>query len=148
MRRLLPVVLAALAVGACAAVPAGGGGAAEPSAQPSGQAAPSLAGTRWTGVVEGTPDPRILPRLEFTPGRVAGFTGCNMLSGTWRVENGELHVGPLATTKRMCLGPAGDIEKRFLAALGAASRVTREGDRLVFTAPGGARFEFTEAAAG
>jgi heat shock protein HslJ len=78
---------------------------------------------------------------------VAGYTGCNMLSGAWRVENGEVKLGPLATTKRMCLGPEGDIEKRVLAALTPQSRVTREGGRLVFTAPGGARFEFEEAAA-
>jgi heat shock protein HslJ len=107
----------------------------------------SLAGTRWTGVVEGKPDPRTLPRLEFTDTRVAGFTGCNMLSGTWKLENGAPRVGPLATTKRMCLGPEGEVEKRVLAAIGPDSHVTREGNRLVFTAPSGARFEFEESAA-
>lgn len=138
---------------ACAIVLAGCASASPPgaAADPTRAAAApvtSLANTRWTGVVEGTPDPRTLPRLEFTQDRVAGFTGCNMLSGTWRMENGEVHVGPLATTKRMCLGPMGDVEKRFLAALGTTSRVTREGHRLVFTAPSGARFEFEEAGAG
>ena len=131
-----------------AVVLAGCASASPPAAVPAAMPATSLANTRWTGVVEGTPDPRTLPRLEFTQDRVAGFTGCNMLSGAWRTEDGQVHLGPLATTKRMCLGPAGDVEKRFLEALGASSRVTREGNRLIFTAPSGARFEFQEAAAG
>jgi len=140
-----------IGLAACAFVLAGCASAPPPAASGMEKAAmpvTSLANTRWTGVVDGTPDPRTLPRLEFTQERVAGFTGCNMLSGAWRMENGEVRVGPLATTKRMCLGPAGDVEKRFLAALGPTSRVTREGNRLVFTAPSGARFEFEEAAAG
>lgn len=141
-----------IGLAACAIVLAGCASAPPPAAGGIERAAAvpiaSLANTRWTGVVDGTPDPRTLPRLEFTQERVAGFTGCNMLSGAWRMEDGEVRVGPLATTKRMCLGPAGEVEKRFLAALGPASRVTREGNRLVFTAPSGARFEFEEAATG
>jgi heat shock protein HslJ len=109
--------------------------------------ATALAGTRWTGVVEGKPDPRTLPRLEFTDSRIAGFTGCNMLSGAWHPEKGEVRVGPLATTKRFCVGPEGDVEKRFLQAVNPEARVTREGGRLIFTSPSGARFEFEEAAA-
>ena len=141
-----------IGLAACAIVLAGCAATSPPAAPETQKAAAmpvtSLANTRWTGVVEGSPDPRMLPRLEFTHDRVAGFTGCNMLSGAWRVENGEVHVGPLATTKRMCLGAPGEVEKRFLAAMGPASRVTREGHRLVYTAPSGARFEFEEAAAG
>jgi heat shock protein HslJ len=133
--------LGAVLVAACAGPPA------LSSAASRAEPVPELAGTRWTGIVDGTPDPRTLPRLEFLQGRVAGFTGCNMLSGVWRVEAGAVRVGPLATTKRLCLGPAGDVEKRFLAAVGPDSRVTREGGHLVFTAPSGARFEFSEAAA-
>lgn len=138
----------ALLLAGCAAMTADGG-AARPDAPAAAAAASAndLAGTRWTGVVAAHTDPHALPRLEFTTNRVAGYTGCNMLSGAWRVENGEVKLGPLATTKRMCLGPEGEIEKRVLAALTPQSRVTREGGRLVFTAPGGARFEFEEAAA-
>ena len=106
----------------------------------------SLVGTRWIGVASGDVDPKSLPRLEFvTAERITGYTGCNMLSGTWRMEGGELRLGPLVTTKRACVGPGGDMEKRVVAALGG--RLARAGDRLVFTAPDGARFEFIPAQA-
>ena len=90
----------------------------------------------------------MLPRIEFsTGGRMAGFTGCNMMSGTWTEEGGVVRFGPVMSTKRGCLGPAGDIEKRVLAAMGQGSTAARSGGRLVVSTPGGARFEFIPAAA-
>ena len=106
---------------------------------------PALAGTRWVGVIDAGLDPAMAPRLEFVAGRVQGYTGCNMMSGSWRVEGGEVRFGAIAATRRMCVGPGGEIEKRVLAALGDASRVRREGERLVIEAPGGARFVFIPA---
>ena len=111
---------------------------------PSGASSTSLAGTRWRGVVEGNVDEASTPWLEFVEGRVAGYTGCNMLSGAWRVENGEVRLGPLVTTKRACAGAGSDVEKRVLASLGERSHVSRQGPRLVLTAPAGERFEFSE----
>ena len=145
--------MCALGLGACAVAPEERA-SAPPAPEPRAAASPravasttSLVGTRWTGVVEGA-DPRMLPRLEFaTQGRVVGFTGCNMLSGAWSVVGGEVKLGPMATTKRGCVGPEGDIERRVLAVLGENSRVTRQGDKLILTGPDGARFEFVEAAA-
>ena len=130
--------IGALAVTACAT---------QPATPPVAPAAPAtLLGTRWVGVVAGSPDPRTLPRLEFvTQGRMTGFTGCNLLNGGWSMEGAEIRVGPLVTTKRACVWPEGDVESRFVAAIGG--RVTREGDRLVFTAPTGERFEFIPAQA-
>ena len=123
--------LLALLVAACAAAPV---------------KSESLVGTRWVGVASADVDPKSLPRLEFvTAERIAGYTGCNMLSGTWRMEGGEARLGPLVTTKRACAGPGGDIEKRVVAALGG--KLTRTADRLVFTAPDGARYEFIPAQA-
>ena len=142
-RGFLPLV--ALALGACANAPEATAPSRAPAAAPA--AAPlSLAGTRWIGVVEGSPDPRSLPRLEFiTSERVAGYTGCNMMSGGWRMEGGTVRVGPLVSTKRACVGPESEIERRVVAAL--AGTVKREGDRLVFTGAGGERFEFMPAQA-
>ena len=139
----------------CAAPPAGTA-AGSPSAPPSGGAAagnpgapPSLSGTRWVGAVDASTDRRIVPRLEFVrEGRLTGFTGCNILSGSWTIENGEARLGPSATTKRMCLGAEGELEKRVLAALVDGSRITREGAKLVLASPRGERFEFNEAPAG
>jgi heat shock protein HslJ len=103
---------------------------------------PSLAGTRWVGVVDAALEADATPRLEFIAGRVQGYTGCNMMGGTWRIEGNEVRFGAIVATRRGCIGPAGDIEKRVLAAMGEQSRARREGDRLVIEAPTGARFEF------
>ena len=131
--------LCALGLAACAAT-------VEPVAPATGASAPpSLVGTRWVGVAEGA-DPRSLPRLEFVrDGRLTGYTGCNLMSGTWRLEAGEIRLGPIVATKRMCIGPEGEVERRFVASTGG--RVQREAGRLVLSGPGGARFEFTPAAA-
>jgi heat shock protein HslJ len=131
-----------LALAACAAAPPSG-----PTAGAAGDGGAPLTGTRWVGVVEGNADPRTLPRLEFAAaGRLSGYTGCNMLSGTWEERDGAPSVGRLLTTKRMCAGPEGEVERRFLRALGEGTRARREPGRLVFTGPGGERFEFTPAA--
>ena len=115
---------------ACGAAPATGG---------------SLSGTRWVGVVDKSVDANSTPRLEFVgEGRVSGYTGCNMLSGTWSMEGAQVRFGSVATTKRACLGPGGDMEKRLMAVLGGEAKARREGARLVLEGPGGARFEFTE----
>ena len=122
---------------------------AVPSDAPANAAAapspPALTGTRWVGVIDAGLDPGLAPRLEFIAGHLQGFTGCNLMSGSWRVEGNEVRFGAIAATKRGCMGPGGEIEKRVLAALGEKSRVRREGARLVIEAPGGARFEFSEA---
>jgi heat shock protein HslJ len=145
----------ALAVGACATAPpsqeASPTGPTEKpqaagAAQPAGDAA--LSGTRWIGAdaARSGADPRTFPRLEFVKeGRVSGYTGCNLLSGTWKLDQGEVRFGPIVTTKRYCLGPEGENEKRLLAALRASSRARRSGDKLIVESPGGASFEFVEA---
>lgn len=141
-RSFLPLV--ALTVGACADAPAPRDDSRMMA--PRVRAPESLVGTRWVGVVAGNPDPRSLPRLEFTTAeRVTGYTGCNMMNGGWRMEGGSIRIGPIVATKRACVGPENEIERRLSAAL--SGTVTREGDRLVFTGPGGERFEFTPAAA-
>lgn len=103
----------------------------------------SLVGTRWKGVVGGGVEESATPYLEFAEGRLAGFTGCNMLSGGWRMEDNEVRVGPLITTKRGCPGAGGEMEKRVLAVLTERTRFAREGSRLVATL-GDERMEFEE----
>jgi heat shock protein HslJ len=95
------------------------------------------------GVIDSSIDKRATPWLEFVgENRVSGFSGCNMMNGSWRMEGDAVKLGPLMATKRGCMGPEGDLEKRVLAALAEQGRGTREGSKLVFTAPGGQRFEF------
>jgi heat shock protein HslJ len=132
-------LIAALSLGlaACAA-PSGPGTAAAPA---------PLAGTRWVGIVEGGVDAQSLPRLEFeSGGRLHGYTGCNMMSGSWKEEAGEARFGPVMATKRFCPGIGSEMEKRVMAALAPGARGVREGEKLVLIAPGGARFEFSPAA--
>jgi heat shock protein HslJ len=115
--------------------------ASVPAAAPAPAAGVALANTRWRGDVAGAAEGNT-PWLEFVDGRFSGYTGCNMVSGTWRMESGELRVGGVATTKRACIGPGGEIERRVLTTLAGQLRM-RDG-RLVATAPGGERFEFVE----
>ena len=120
-----------------AAGPAGTATAAAP------EGGSSLAGTKWRGLVNGV-DEGATPWLEFVDGRIAGYTGCNMLSGPWRMENNEIRVGPLVTTKRACAGAGNEIERRLLSAMNERAHLTRQGERLVASGPGGERFEFAE----
>jgi heat shock protein HslJ len=112
------------------------------SAQPTG-----LAGTRWEvdgynngrqAVVSVTAGSRIT--LAFDEAGVSGSAGCNRFSGTYRLADEALTVGPLRTTRMTCAQPTGimEQERAFLAALGSAAVVRREGDRLVLRTAAGA----------
>lgn len=100
-----------------------------------------LANTRWRGDVPGV-DEGATPWLEFVDGRFSGYTGCNMVSGTWQVENGQVRIGQVATTKRACAGPGGEVERRLLSAF--SGRLHKEGNRLIAAGSGGERFDFVE----
>ena len=68
----------------------------------------------------------------------------NMLAGKWRVDGGAVRLEALAATKRGCLGPAGEVERRFLAAVNSGSRLSLEGAALVAQGPGGERLAFAD----
>ena len=137
------VWICTLGVSACAAPP-NSGGSSQPQRASAVAVPSSMVGTRWKGV-DAAADEKHLPWLEFVvEGRLSGFTGCNLLHGAWKNEGGELRIGPLVTTKRGCAGPEGDTERRVMAVLTPQARVTREGNRLVFTGAGGQRLEFVE----
>ena len=134
-------IVLGLALGACAAAPV------VPPA-PAAAAMPPLAGSRWVGAAPGIEDPQAKPRLEFAQGgELHGYTGCNMLSGRWSEEGGEIHFSALIVTKRMCLGPGAGVEEKFLAAFSAQSKGRRSATLLTITSPQGARYEFVPAAA-
>jgi len=107
----------------------------------------ALKGTRWRGIINPAFDQSHAPWLEFVSDeRISGYTGCNMLSGGWHDERGQVQLGALVTTKRACAGPESEIERQLLAAFGAQSRLTRQGSKLVVTNPAnGRRFEFYKA---
>lgn len=77
--------------------------------------------------------------MRFDNGRVSGNTGCNSFSGTFRLDNGRLNTGPLATTKRACMGRFQNAQERdLLALMGERLSVSRNRTgKLVMTGRGG-----------
>ena len=93
-------------------------------------------GTRWRlagserDVLQVDDAARVTLRVE--DGRLFGDSGCNQYSvGVQLDAVGLLTMDPVVSTKRGCIGPAGDIEKAYYEALGNASWFTRDGDTLV-----------------
>ncbi len=73
------------------------------------------------------------PYLEFNvkQGRFSGSTGCNRISGGYRVDGSSLRMTPVAVTRRACPGEeAQQIEASFLKALEATSKFEVQGDVL------------------
>ena len=92
----------------------------------------TLAGTGWT--LPGAANPTAAPRLEFSAaGRVTGYTGCNMLTGSYTYDGDRLEV-VAATTKRACLGAGNEAEALMLAIL-AAVRARPSPAGLILTTP-------------
>lgn len=78
----------------------------------------SLAGSEW-----GFPDKQG-PFVQFkAKGEISGSGGCNNFFGTYELNGERLIIGPLASTKKACIGPAMDVEREFFGALQDAFRV-------------------------
>jgi heat shock protein HslJ len=75
---------------------------------------------------------------------VHGFSGCNNLMGSYRLEGGGLQLGQLASTQMFCQDTAA-LERAFLDALKGATGYRIEGDRLLFTANGATLASFVAA---
>jgi heat shock protein HslJ len=79
-------------------------------------------------------DQRPLPAIEInvTEMRVMGSDGCNRLTGSiTKLENGEIELGPVAQTKKLCLDT--DIPDRFNAAFAQTKKYHRDGLLLIFS---------------
>ena len=89
-------------------------------AQPGG-----LLGTEWRLVeMDGQALPeRPAATLAFTePGKVAGSGSCNRFFGSVTVSGDRIAFGQVGATKMACMGPAGQLEPRYFAALQQAQR--------------------------
>lgn len=54
---------------------------------------------------------------------ISGYTGCNnMMGGSAEIIKNSIKFSAMATTKKMCMGKANEIEGRFLAILQEATR--------------------------
>jgi len=72
--------------------------------------------------------------LTIAEGRAAGSGGCNRYTtDVTGKASGELEIGPIAASKRACLGPAGDLERRYFEALSSASSYSFLAGRLVLS---------------
>jgi heat shock protein HslJ len=58
------------------------------------------------------------PTITFSEGRISGFAGCNRYFGQRAAEPGEAsYFSGIGATKMACVGPAMDLEQRYLAGL-------------------------------
>jgi para-nitrobenzyl esterase len=96
--KALSLIAAALALAGCTAMPGQGG----------------LAGTSWQLVSfqpsDGTAEIRPTSADQYTlafgsDGKVAARVDCNRGTGAWSTSESNLTIGPLATTRMMCLQP-------------------------------------------
>lgn len=79
------------------------------------------------------------PTITFEGERASGFAGCNRWFGTvTRGDYPALSFSQVGSTRMMCEGPQMNIEREFLAALGATQMATVDGDQLVLADIGGA----------
>jgi putative lipoprotein len=97
-------------------------------------AAASLVGSAWRAEeIEGR---AVLERVHSTLtfeslDRIAGGTACNRYFGGLELGEGTIRLKPVGSTRMACEPDVMDQERRFLAALAAATAFRRDGDKLL-----------------
>jgi heat shock protein HslJ len=151
------LILAFLGLAACSTAPPAGITPVVPDGNPllppaAGPADPLLA--EWVLLefgpsgAEGTvPSEPLLTLMFEEGGRISGSAGCNHYSGAYILEDGQISIGPLATTRMGCLAPGVmERESAFLRALQTAQSIEMTADSLVLTYQDGqGRLVFTKA---
>lgn len=76
-------------------------------------------------------EPHLILKAE--GGRVAGFGGCNRLTGSYTLDEAasRIRFGPVASTKMAC-AKGMDLERAFTEMLGRVDNYSLSGDRLTF----------------
>lgn len=101
---------------------------AGPDAYRAGGRLSGLAGSEWSVVwldgralppddPDGPDDPDLENFLQFRADTLSGQTFCNRVRGSYTQAPGSLRLGPLAGTRMLCPGPAGELEQILLTAL-------------------------------
>ena len=62
--------------------------------------------------------------------RLSGNASCNNISSNYTSQNNSLDIGPLATTRKMCLPALMTQESQLLKALGKVKRFQLHNDEL------------------
>jgi heat shock protein HslJ/uncharacterized membrane protein len=102
--------------------------------------AASLVGSAWRAEeIEGRV---VLERMHSTltfdsRERISGGTACNRYFGALELGDGTIRLKPAGTTRMACAPEVMDQERRFLAALAAATTFRREGAQLLLLDEGG-----------
>ena len=103
-----------------------------------------LTGTHWSLVTYGDPSSpqkppagMVITAIFADDGVLSGFSGCNQYAGSYKVQNGSLVIGPLATTQKMCPTDTMKVEQAYLAALGTAGQFSIAGQALTVAYNGG-----------
>ena len=127
MRRML-IGLGIVTIGLVTAACSAGGG--------SGGTGGTLDGTAWTlktYAVSGTATPvpsGMIVDAKFAGGKVSGFAGCNVYSGSAAISGATLKIGPVATTMKACDPAVTKVETAYLANLAQAATFTATADGL------------------
>lgn len=97
-----------------------------------------LEGTSWEATAYNNGKQAVVGVLEGTTltasfgkdGALSGNSGCNEFNGPYKVNGGQITIGPLASTMKMCSDPEGvmDQEAQYLAALQSAASYEIEGN--------------------
>lgn len=61
------------------------------------------------------------PTATFSATEVSGTTGCNSYGGSYATADGVIIFGPMRMTLMACIGPIGEVEGRFTAAMAGAT---------------------------
>jgi heat shock protein HslJ len=87
----------------------------------------------WDQVEPAAPAPEVT--LAFAEDRISGTSGCNSyFTAVAAGESpGEVTVGPIGATKKMCAPEAMAVERRFIRLLSGVESVGMVGDRLVLS---------------
>lgn len=87
--------------------------------------------------------------ITFDPaaGSVSGSAGCNTFSGSLTMAGNTLSIGPIALTKKFCVGPKGIMEQEdvFVGALAAVTHYSVNGDGLTLLYGNGDSLRFESA---
>jgi heat shock protein HslJ len=87
------------------------------------------------------PDGEIVATLQYAAAekRVSGSAGCNRYFGTVLEgpAGGDLKLGPIGATRKLCAPPAMELESRFLGVLRSVTRWERLGAELLLSGPDG-----------
>lgn len=93
-----------------------------------------LAGTRWrVETIAGKSLPGMIEsNVAFdADGRISGTAGCNRFSGRYRLNDGELSVANLITTRKICFPAIMAQEESLLRVLEGARRIERDSGLLL-----------------